>query len=771
MAHRRSLAGLAFVAALANAPSLRAQDLAGELERIAVARSAYSTEIAAISSGISDAIEQLKERISKGMSADVIRATRAEVDAKRAAFETSGALPKKVHIEDLKTRWSAARSKLRQLYDDVESDLLLADSPGESAASKAEREALADGLQSDRAALLAVEDLAPWRTADPFFEHVEETRRWTFIGTSYTSPTTKEENARTPVPFELKAVFESDALHYALTFDIERIQQPGAGLDVQFQDWNRRLVVHHITAAQFDTALRSKAVGKENSATVFLAVQDGYARLDVDGVTLLRRTTSSASADDTTADEEDPWFALVPQKGAQVRIHDVQWKPLRPLDAGDAVPVLPAPRNSAPQERPAAGKETPKQTESKRDDSAQPSPSGSHARSDAVQRSIRDGLAWLARHQNANGSWTPVAIASRCDFDDPAYEPKKPYLDHYDPAVTALAVLCFLRAGYDATSTATIDDAVRDQRHVAGPLVERALAWLVARQNADGSFSKDKSFMYNEAAATLALVEAAGTEPKSPWRAPAQKALDFLCKAQRPSPSPEGGFWGWRYTSRQEVERSLGAARAAESKELYDSDTSITGWCIAALESGQRNGFALPAAHEQGGLAFARFATQIDGGGQPTGLVGYLDPKGAGSKVTGPYDQYVYHPAVMSALAVLIQKAAAGSPDEAFVVAAADQIIRDQPLVSKDRLSVDYYYWHHATHALSWIGGPKVGKRHGTYWKPWNAAVTGALAELQNRTQRSCAHGGWIALDRWSYEHGGPIYATALNVLTLQMCE
>jgi hypothetical protein len=35
--------------------------------------------------------------------------------------------------------------------------------------------------------------------------------------------------------------------------------------------------------------------------------------------------------------------------------------------------------------------------------------------------------------------------------------------------------------------------------------------------------------------------------------------------------------------------------------------------------------------------------------------------------------------------------------------------------------------------------------------------------------KRSCQTGGWIVPDRWGSHYGGPIYQTAVNVLTLEV--
>ena len=89
--------------------------------------------------------------------------------------------------------------------------------------------------------------------------------------------------------------------------------------------------------------------------------------------------------------------------------------------------------------------------------------------------------------------------------------------------------------------------------------------------------------------------------------------------------------------------------------------------------------------------------------------------------------------------------------------------------MSKDGLSVDYYYWYYASLALNQVDGPDAPKRTGRYWPPWNKAMADAVVGLQSKEKRSCTSGGWMAPDRWSLDHGGPLYATALNVLTLEV--
>jgi hypothetical protein len=383
-----------------------------------------------------------------------------------------------------------------------------------------------------------------------------------------------------------------------------------------------------------------------------------------------------------------------------------------------------------------------------------------------IDRAVRLGLIWLCRHQNPDGSWSPKSMKERCDPKAPCFDPKLAANDHYDEGLTSLALLAFLGAGFDHRSKLDLVDSVRGERHRIGEVVRRGLEWLKKRQNQDGSFSRDRAFLYNEALATMAMSEAFGLSGARYWREPAQRAVAFLQKAQRPSPSGTGA-WGWRYASRTDVEDfAKGTSDPEYLKALYDSDTSVTTWCVMALKSAQLSGLEVDKAAFAGAVDYCKFAT----GGE--GLVGYLDAKSAGGTVSGPFDgQFVYHPTTMSALGMCIRTFAAHDADDPFLDLAAKRIAQDLPTVSKSRDSIDYYYWYYASLALNQFDGPdSPRKQTGKYWNPWNKAMVDAVLALQDQTERGCTTGGWIASDRWASASGaGPLYSTAMNVLTLEV--
>jgi hypothetical protein len=380
-----------------------------------------------------------------------------------------------------------------------------------------------------------------------------------------------------------------------------------------------------------------------------------------------------------------------------------------------------------------------------------------------MDKLVLDGLRWLARHQNADGSWTAAGVREHCTADAPCPDPKQVWTRNYDEGLTGMALLSFLGAGFSHESKQWLLDPNTQQRWQVGEVVKNGLRWLKGRQNEDGSFSRDRAFLYNEALGALALTEAYGLTQHSAWREPAQRAIDFLQRAQRPNPSGSG-LWGWRYASRQEIEAKYpgGSLDETGKKELFDADLSVTGWCVMALKSAQLSKLRVAPESLQGALAFTQWVSL------PDGQAGYLDPKVAGQKVSGVDDHFQYHTASMSALAMCVRAFTAHDAADPFLEPAARRIAADLPRQGKDGLEADYYYWYYGSLALHQFDGPDSPRASGKYWGPWNKAMVEALTATQNHDARSCHDGGWLVPDRWCHS-GGPVYATALNVLTAEV--
>lgn len=407
---------------------------------------------------------------------------------------------------------------------------------------------------------------------------------------------------------------------------------------------------------------------------------------------------------------------------------------------------------------------------------------------EGTEKAVLEGLKWLLRHQSEDGSWSYDRLKSVCTPDKPCYDPKAKITANYNDGLTALALLAFLGAGYGHDAKQTIVDTTRAKRHVVGDAVKKGLNYLLKKQNPDGSFaSDDRPFMYNESLAAMALTEAYGLSQNRYYKEPAQKAVNFLVAAQYPNPAGKGK-WGWRYKSLQQIERDVGLGTGATAGknllELYDADTSATGWCIMALKSAKLSNLVVPDEAMAGGLDFAKYATGKEG------MVGYLRPEQAGAEISDDTDSTVlehhtYHPASMSALGMCIRIFAEHDPKDPFLPLAADFIIKDLPDAGKldpktnTRKPVDYYYWYYASIALNQFDGPDAPRKTGKYWGPWNKKMVDAVIALQDATddrkteadptKRACQTGGWIVPDRWGSHYGGPIYQTAINVLTLEV--
>ena len=380
-----------------------------------------------------------------------------------------------------------------------------------------------------------------------------------------------------------------------------------------------------------------------------------------------------------------------------------------------------------------------------------------------MDKLVLDGLRWLARHQNADGSWSTLGLRDHCSADQPCADPKQAWNHNYDEGLTGMALLAYLGCGFSHESQQWLLDPITHQRWQVGDVVKNGLRWLKSRQNPDGSFSRERVFLYNEALATLALTEAYGLTHNRYWLESAQRGIEFLERAQRPNPSGQG-LWGWRYASRQEIEAKYpgGSLDETGKKELFDADLSVSGWAVMALKSAQLSQLKVEPGALEGALAFAKWVST------PEGLAGYLDPKGAGAKVSGVDDQYVYHSGSMSALSMCIRAFSAHDPADAFLEPAAKRIASDLPKLGKDGLETDYYYWYYGSLALHQFDGPDSPRHSGRYWGPWNEAMVEALKTTQSHDLKSCHDGGWLIPDRWSHS-GGPVYATAINVLTAEV--
>ena len=141
---------------------------------------------------------------------------------------------------------------------------------------------------------------------------------------------------------------------------------------------------------------------------------------------------------------------------------------------------------------------------------------GGNVRSEAA---VAAGLKWIAAHQAADGHWGlhDFSMHGKCNCGGAAAKEQ-------DVTGAGLALLAFLGAGETHKGTS-----------IYAKHVEKGLKWLIARQDAAGSLSKDG---YEHALGTIAICEAYGLTADPVLKGPAQQAVDRCVACQE----RDGGF-------------------------------------------------------------------------------------------------------------------------------------------------------------------------------------------------------------------------------------
>ncbi|HVX64512.1 MAG TPA: prenyltransferase/squalene oxidase repeat-containing protein [Pirellulales bacterium] len=167
------------------------------------------------------------------------------------------------------------------------------------------------------------------------------------------------------------------------------------------------------------------------------------------------------------------------------------------------------------------------------------------------ESAVKLGLAWLARYQRKDGSWSlkgpyRSGALNRRDLPESA---------------TAMALLAFQGAGNT------------HQRGEFQQQVAKGIKALLRMQGGNGNFFQQgdsNNWFYSHAQCTMAVCELYGMTKDEELRRPAELAIQFLIESQDPQ------LGGWRYLPRS------------------DSDTSVTGWAVMAFQSARMAGLLVP---------------------------------------------------------------------------------------------------------------------------------------------------------------------------------
>ena len=320
---------------------------------------------------------------------------------------------------------------------------------------------------------------------------------------------------------------------------------------------------------------------------------------------------------------------------------------------------------------------------------------------DASEAAVDRGLEWLAAHQFDNGKWSVEAMGCK-DHDC-----KQHGAYQADSAATGLALLAFLGAGHTH----------RSGEHQA--VVERGLKFLIANQKKNGDLFKDGSeftWLYAHGMAAIALCEAYGMTKDPSLKGPAQGALDFIAASQHPK------FGGWRY------------------KPRFESDTSVSGWQLMALKSGEMAGLSVSqSTYNKIGMWLDSVESEKDPG------------------------TFAYHPdqqptAAMTAEALLMRQYLGAKRSDANLMAGADFLKMRLPRNE----ARDAYYWYYGTQVMFHM--------QGEHWSDWNANLRDMLTDAQSKD--GSTRGSWSPVeptkDKWG-PSGGRHYLTCLNLLMLEV--
>lgn len=312
---------------------------------------------------------------------------------------------------------------------------------------------------------------------------------------------------------------------------------------------------------------------------------------------------------------------------------------------------------------------------------------------DTTLAAVQRGLVWLAQQQYEEGHWSLNQLRNGA--------PGAGSVESY-PAAVGFALLPFL--GDDHT-------------HLEGQYketVRKGIEWLIANQDENGEFkgAPGNTRMYSHGIATIAMCEAYGLTNDPQLKEPAQRALQFIVQAQH---EPTGG---WRYVPNQ------------------PADTSVVGWQVMALKSGQMAGLDVPPATLE---LVKKWLASVGGQGAQIGTFGYTSPAAT---------------TAMTAEGLLCLEYLGVERSDPRIQGGATFLLKNLPAAGSDTS----YYWYYGTQVMYHM--------QGEYWKQWNGAMRDMVVDTQ--VKDGPLSGTWNPTDTFE-QSGGRIYSTSLRLLMLEV--
>jgi hypothetical protein len=335
---------------------------------------------------------------------------------------------------------------------------------------------------------------------------------------------------------------------------------------------------------------------------------------------------------------------------------------------------------------------------------------------------VERGLQFLARVQGTDGRWSLHRFGDGLE----GFENEIPSM-RSDTAATGLALLAFLGAGYQHR-----DDIYQTP-------IQSGLNFLLRNQQEDGNLfvpedkaSSQSVALYSHGIAALALSEAYGMTQDPDLRDASQRAIDYILQSQHPR------WGGWRYSPG------------------ISSDTSVSGWMIMALKSGE--------------MANLRVSSQVY-----AGVDRWLDAAQASDEQPHLFRYNPYAPRTatqrhgrtptptITSVGLLMRLYRGMLPIQPTLVQGAEYLLKHRPaLGTRTNPQRDTYYWYYATQFMFHMGGD--------YWETWNKSLHPLLVDHQVVDGEYA--GSWRPFhpvpDRWS-PHAGRLYLTTMNLLSLEV--
>ncbi|MCZ7646603.1 MAG: zf-HC2 domain-containing protein [Planctomycetota bacterium] len=343
----------------------------------------------------------------------------------------------------------------------------------------------------------------------------------------------------------------------------------------------------------------------------------------------------------------------------------------------------------------------------------------------ATESAVDAALAWLARHQEADGHWDYKKYGGGGKVWD----------DGSEEGISALALLAFLGAGHTEKIGKHRDN------------VKRAVQWILSRQREDGGWGGPKNRngqeyeKYDVALCTLALCEAYAMGRNPTVGKAAQKGVDWIVGDQ----DYDDGTW----------------------QHGPHKSTSLIGWNVMALKSAKVAGLGTDPACFEKAIAALERVTEKPGAVARMADETYQDGKQLGRVRYSPdAAHYAHKGETMTAVGMVCFQFMGRGDETRYQAELTSQFLPAwPPTANLGGAPQTSYHWYYATLGLFQHGGET--------WKRWNEALKAALVPSQRKGgpldgSLQDLDGSWDPDDVWC-KVGGRVYQTAMCALCLEV--